>query len=166
MLRSICAGVCATLLLPTQNTLASTVFRCEDHNGHITYTLQGCPTDAEQALQSADNPTPGRGKLVPVAKESRNKSSTRKGDSQDTRVVVVGEKQDGCGNRITGSERRNAMIRQQVRAGMTRRDIESSLGEPDKITSQDGQTRYHYADQEGNRRQVTFDEAGCVKGKR
>lgn len=62
MLRSICAGVCATLLLPTQNTLASTVFRCEDHNGHITYTLKGCPTDAEQALQSTDNPTPGRGK--------------------------------------------------------------------------------------------------------
>ncbi|MNR64480.1 hypothetical protein D3C85_1871430 [compost metagenome] len=58
------------------------------------------------------------------------------------------------------------MIRQQVRAGMTRRDVESSLGEPDKITSQNGQTRYHYADQKGNRRQVTFDEAGCVKGKR
>jgi hypothetical protein len=163
MLRSICAGICATLLLPTQNPLTSTVFRCEDHNGHITYTLQGCPTDAEQALQSADNPTPGRGKPIPLAKESRR---ARKSDSRETRTVVVGEKQDGCGNRITGSQRRNAMIRQQVRAGMTRRDIESSLGKPDKITTQDGQTRYHYADQKGNRRQVTFDEAGCVKGKR
>lgn len=45
MRRSICAGVCATPLLPTANALASTVFRCEDRNGHITHTLQGCPTD-------------------------------------------------------------------------------------------------------------------------
>jgi len=58
------------------------------------------------------------------------------------------------------------MIRQQVRSGMTQADVESALGEPDKITSQDGNTRYHYADRQGNKRQVTFDEAGCVKGKR
>ncbi|MNG30729.1 hypothetical protein D3C84_1164050 [compost metagenome] len=79
---------------------------------------------------------------------------------------MLGEKQDGCGNRITSSERRSAIIRQQVRTGMTQDDVESSLGKPDKVSSQDGQTRYQYTDRDGNRRQVTFDEAGCVKGKR
>lgn len=161
MLRYICAGICASLLCPTLS--ASTVFRCEDSSGHITYTLQGCPIDASQDLQSADNPTPGQGKAVPLAKTGKGQ---KKRDKEASELVVVGEKQDGCGNRITGSTRRTAMIRQQVRSGMTQADVQSSLGTPDKITSQDGQTRYHYEDQEGNRRQVTFDEAGCVKAKR
>ncbi|MGL4315476.1 MAG: DUF4124 domain-containing protein [Pseudomonas sp.] len=161
MLRSICAGICASLLCPALS--ASTVFRCEDASGHITYTLQGCPTDASQDLQSADNPTPGQGKAIPLAKVGKGKG---KRDKETSELVVVGEKQDGCGNRVTGSERRTAMIRQQVRSGMTQSDVQSSLGTPDKITSQDGQTRYHYEDREGNRRQVTFDEAGCVRSKR
>ncbi len=161
MLRYICAGICASLLCPTLS--ASTVFRCEDASGHITYTLQGCPIDAKQDLQSADNPTPGQGKAVPLAKTDKDQ---KKRDKKTNELVVVGEKQDGCGNRLTGSTRRTAMIRQQVRSGMTQADVQSSLGTPDKITSQDGQTRYHYEDKEGNRHQVTFDEAGCVKAKR
>ena len=78
---------------------------------------------------------------------------------------MVGTKQDGCGNQLSSSERRRAVIRQQVRGGMTQRDVESALGKPDKITTNDGQTRYHYADDKGNKRQVNFDEYGCVKAK-
>ncbi len=165
MLRLICAGLCATLLYPDQITLAATVFRCEDANGHITYTRNGCPQDASQALQRADNQTPGQGKPVPLAKARKNQGSKSDKDSE-IQTIVTGEKQDGCGNRGTGSERRNAIIRQQVRSGMTQSDVESSLGKPDKVTTQDGQIRYQYADTNGNRRQVTFDEGGCVKGKR
>lgn len=161
MLRPICAGICASLFCSTLP--ASTVFRCEDASGHVTYTLQGCPTDASQDLQSADNPTPGQGKAVPMAKVGKGE---RKREKPASELLVVGAKQDGCGNRVAGSERRTAMIRQQVRTGMTQADVQSSLGTPDKVTSQDGQTRYHYEDKDGNRRQVTFDEAGCVKGKR
>lgn len=164
MLRSCCAGICAFLLCPTLH--ASTVFRCEDASGHVTYTLQGCPIAADQQLQSADNPTPGQGKAVPLAKIRKGEGRRSKKDKQNEDLLVVGEKQDGCGNRVTGSARRSAMIRQQARSGMTQRDVESSLGKPDKVTTQDGQTRYHYEDNEGNRRQVTFDETGCVKGKR
>ncbi|WP_240008832.1 outer membrane protein assembly factor BamE [Aquipseudomonas campi] len=146
------------------------MFRCEDASGHITYTRNGCPLDTSQALQSADNPTPGQGKPVPLAKTSKSqtsKSQSSKSDkSSSMQVLVTGEKQDGCGNRVIGSERRNAIIRQQVRSGMTQSDVESSLGKPDKVTTQDGQTRYQYTDTDGNRRQVTFDEGGCVKGKR
>ncbi|UUY06825.1 outer membrane protein assembly factor BamE [Pseudomonas sp. J452] len=165
MLRLICAGFCATLLYSSQTTLASTVFRCEDASGHITYTRNGCPLDASQALQSADNQTPGQGKPVPLAKTSKSQSS-KSDKNNGMQVLVTGETQDGCGNRVTGSERRNAIIRQQVRSGMTQSDVESSLGKPDKVTTQDGQTRYQYTDTDGNRRQVTFDEGGCVKGKR
>lgn len=160
MSRLLCATLCALLLHPA--TQASTVFRCEDAKGHITYTLHGCPEQASQNLQNAHNPTPGSGKAVPLAKTSKPRKSK---EGKSNQPVVVGTKQDGCGNRVTGSERRTAMIRQQVRGGMTQRDVESTLGKPDKVTSHDGQTRYHYADNQGNRRQVTFDEFGCVKDK-
>jgi hypothetical protein len=162
MLRPICAGLCALLLHPS--THASTVFRCEDAKGHITYTLHGCPENASLDLQEAYNPTPGKGKAVPLAKTKKSRSKA-KDKEKDEQLVVVGTKQDGCGNKLSSSERRRAVIRQQVRSGMTQNDVESALGEPDKVSSNDGQTRYHYADDEGNKRQVTFDEHGCVKEK-
>lgn len=156
---------CVIVLCPIP-TLASTVFRCEDANGHVTFTLQGCPVEQSQYLQDAHNPTPGNGKPIPLAKTAKSSRKKAKETAEVSELVVVGEKQDGCGNRVTGSERREAVIKQQIRSGMTRSDVESSLGTPDKISRQNGQTRYHYRDPEGNSRQVSFDEAGCVKGKR
>ena len=160
-----CVAFCVIVLCPTP-ILASTVFRCEDANGHITFTLQGCPTEQAQYLQDAYNPTPSSGKAVPLAKTAKSSRSKSKEKRDASELVVVGEKQDGCGNRVTGSDRREAVIKQQIRSGMTREDVESSLGTPDKISSQNGQTRYHYRDRQGNSRQVSFDEAGCVKDKR
>ena len=166
MLRSTCAGLCASLLFITQQIQASTVFRCEDERGRITFTLNGCPTHSNQSLQSAHNPTPGKGKAVPMAATKKKKGKDKAAKGSDQKLTVVGSKQDGCGNQVTGTERRTAMIRQQVRSGMTQADVKSALGEPDKITTQNGDTRYHYDDQQGNKRQVTFDETGCVKSKR
>lgn len=165
MLRVIRAGICASLLYPTLNIQATTVLRCEDAKGHVTYTLHGCPESASQDLQEARNPTPGKGKAVPLAKTRQARAKTKDEKEDEPQLVVVGTRQDGCGNRLSSSERRSAVIRQQVRGGMSRRDVESALGTPDKVTSTDGQTRYHYADRQGNRRQVTFDEFGCVKEK-
>ena len=157
--------LCALLLCPCSVALAATVQRCEDANGHLTFTLQGCPGEQHTQLQQADNPTPGSGKAVPLAKPSKHKRSPRKSKTA-SRLVVVGEHQDGCGNRLSSSERRSAIIGQRVRAGMTQRDVESALGKPDKISSQNGQTRYQYRDEKGHSRQVSFDESGCVRTKR
>ncbi|MDM8349184.1 DUF4124 domain-containing protein [Pseudomonas sp. sp1636] len=157
------AAFCAILLCPPP-LLAATVFRCEDANGHIAFTQQGCPSEHTQYLQDAYNATPGSGKSTPLAKPS--KPSRRKGTQKSRELVVVGEQQDGCGNLISNSERRTAIIKQQIRSGMNRNDVENSLGTPDKISGQNGQTRYHYRDRQGNSRQVSFDESGCVKGKR
>ncbi|MDH0892781.1 MULTISPECIES: hypothetical protein [unclassified Pseudomonas] len=165
MLRVIRAGICASLLYPAIDTQATTVLRCEDATGHVTYTLHGCPESASQDLQEARNPTPGKGKAVPLAKTGKARAKTKDEKEDEPQLVVVGTRQDGCGNRLSSSERRSAVIRQEVRGGMSRRDVESALGTPDKVTSTDGQTRYHYADRQGNRRQVTFDEHGCVKEK-
>ena len=157
-----CAAFCAILLCPLP-TLGSSVFRCEDANGRITFTRQGCPDTHSQSLQEAYNPTPGSGKPVPLA--TPRKASREKQKKDQYELTVIGVKQDGCGNHLNSSERRAAIIKQQIRLGMSRSDVESSLGKPDKITEQNGQTRYVYQGKKGNKRSVSFDEAGCVKGK-
>lgn len=157
---------CASLLYSSNPTLAANVYRCEDGNGHITYTLQGCATNQQLQVQNADNPRPGNGKPVPLAKSKKQPRRSKAHKSQEQQLVVVGEHQDGCGNQLTGSARRSAMISHRVRGGMTLKDVESALGKPDKITSQNGQMRYLYRDKEGNSKQVSFDENGCVRSKR
>lgn len=155
------AACCAILLCPL-HTLGSTVYRCEDANGHVTFTRQGCPDSQQQSLQQAYNPTPGSGKAVPLAKPQK---TSRSKNTDKPELAVIGIKQDGCGNQLTSSERRAAIIKQQIRTGMSRADVESSLGKPDKISEQNGQTRYAYQGKQGNKRNISFDEAGCVKGK-
>jgi len=157
------AAFCITLLCPLP-LLAANVFRCEDANGHLTFTSQGCPSEQQQGLQHASNATPGSGKPVPMAKPTTSQQAMPPQTS--SQLVVVGQQDDGCGNRITGSTRRQAMIKHEVRAGMTLADVESTLGRPDKISSQNGQLRYQYLDNQGRSRQVSFDENRCVKGKR
>lgn len=159
------AAFCATLLYPSSQALAADVYRCEDSNGHITFTLQGCATDQQLQVQNADNPRPGSGKPVPLAKAAKVHRSKQPSKDREA-LVVIGEHQDGCGNRVTGSARRNAMINQRVRSGMTLKDVESALGKPEKTSSQNGQMRYLYRDKDGNTKQVSFDENGCVRSKR
>jgi len=157
-----CAAFCAILLYPSLS-LSSNVFRCENGKGQVTFAQHGCPGTQTQQLQHAYNPTPGSGKPVPLAKVRKTKRSAKQ--ESDHAVVVVGMQQDGCGNLLSSSERRTAIIRQKIARGMSRADVESSLGKPDRITQHNGLTRYLYRDKKGNSRQVSFDEAGCVKGK-
>ncbi|MFZ3184069.1 MAG: DUF4124 domain-containing protein [Pseudomonas sp.] len=160
------AAFCASLLYSSNPTLAASVYRCEDDSGHITFTLQGCATNQKLQVQNADNPRPGDGKPVLLAKSKKHPRRSKAQKNQGQQLVVVGEHQDGCGNKLTGASRRTAMIGQQVRSGMTLKDIESALGKPDKISNQNGQMRYLYRDKEGNSKQVSFDENGCVRSKR
>lgn len=160
-----CAAICATLLCPTP-LLASSVFRCEDANGHITFTRHGCGDSQQQQIQNAYNPRPGSGAAVPLAvpqATQKSKETAANGNS----LTIVGGQQDGCENAVTGSARREAIIRKQVRAGMSRSDVESALGKPERISRRNGQTTYHYASRHNNeRRTVTFDQNDCVTGKR
>ena len=148
--------------LLTVSAKAAEVFRCEDSTGHVTFTLQGCPADQAQALQSAYNPPPGAGRPVTMAAQAEQKSTAEIRKA----LTVVAEKQDGCGNRVVGTQRRTAIIRKQIQAGMTRSDVESALGQPDEQTASNGETSYRYKDSDGKNQQVSFDQNGCVKAKR
>ncbi|MFI8479462.1 DUF4124 domain-containing protein [Pseudomonas sp. NPDC078700] len=155
----------ATLALSAPLTLASSVFaesvfRCEDSQGNLTFTSHGCPTDQRQQRENPQNLTPSSGKPIPLASPKRDINQT-----SNTGVIVVGQRQDGCGNRITGSQRRTAIIKKQILAGMTKADVESALGQPQRIDRNNGRLSYHYQDLQGNKSKVSFDQAGCVKGR-
>lgn len=152
------------LLIPTCE--AAMVFRCTAADGSTLFSQHGCPTDQQQDRQDATNPTPGGGELVPLATPQPHAARREKGNDIDNTVVVVGEQQNGCGNRVTGAPRRKAIIEGRIRTGMTRGDVESALGRPDKVSQNNGMLRYHYkADKKRGARTVTFDEDGCVTGK-
>lgn len=155
------ASGCALLLTATP-TFAASVYRCTDEAGNVTFTRQGCPPDHIALNQDVTNPTPSSNRVIPLAKPRER--GTRK--SAATELTVVGVQDDGCGNHLTGSAKRNAMVRQQIRPGMTRADIESTFGTPDAVTSRNGQMQYRYSTGKGRTRTISFDEHGCVRGKR
>ncbi len=159
------ATLCA-LLLASPTTHAASVYRCVDETGHVTFTRQGCAPSQTAQMQNAFNPTPSSGKATRMAEPSSQQTKRqRKHADTGATLTVVGEQDDGCGNLLTQQARRKAIVEQQVRAGMTRADIESALGRPDAISSNNGQTRYRYSPQKGRSRSVSFDENGCVRAK-
>ncbi|KPW90038.1 hypothetical protein ALP58_02589 [Pseudomonas savastanoi] len=152
----------ALLCAPAPAT-ASTVHRCEDASGKIMFTTLGCPESHSTSMQRAFNAPPGTNiGLLPPANLSA--PTRRKPAGQE--LVVVGTRDDGCGNRLSAEQRRAAIINQRTPPGMTMRDVESLLGRPDKITNRNGELHYVYNQKKGRSNNVTFDGNGCVKGKR
>lgn len=157
--------ILGTLLLLPVHAFATTVHRCEDSAGNLTFTTLGCPDGQPLQLQQAYNAPPGTSvSFLPPAESANHITQTTKTPTRE--LVVVGQQDDGCGNRLSAEQRRRAIINLQTPAGMTKRDVESMLGKPDKIVSRNGDVRYVYNEKKGRSSQVTFDESGCVKGKR
>ncbi|WP_434680610.1 outer membrane protein assembly factor BamE [Pseudomonas sp. R1-18] len=153
---------CAVMVFSTLAT-ASSVQRCEDNAGNITFTTLGCPADHSSETRKVSSPPPGSvAPLLPQAQTTQRGSR----DSVGEEVVIVGQRDDGCGNRLTAEQRRQAIINQRTPPGMTRRDVESLLGRPDKVVNRNGELRYVYKEKKGRTNTVTFDAEGCVKGKR
>lgn len=155
------ALVCACTITASVQLHASPILRCEDAQGHITYSQHGCPENQSEQPQAAHNPRPaGSGQGVEMATPARTRAGMQAFQTQG-----IGTPDDGCGNRLDRRSRREAIIKGQVRTGMSQADIESALGKPDRISRQNGSTRYHYPRKSGRAQQVTvtFDENGCVK---
>ncbi|WP_295476088.1 DUF4124 domain-containing protein [uncultured Pseudomonas sp.] len=149
----------ALLCLPVTGH-AGTIQRCEDAAGHVTFTSLGC--DGRQASRTVDAYNPLPGSVTPEQLPERYDAYPSKRQKE---IVVVGQRDDGCGNRLSPEQRRLAIIDRRTPPGMTRSDVENLLGRPDRITQRNGELRYHYAQKNGRSNQVSFDPQGCVKGK-
>lgn len=160
----------ATLLCLPAISFAATFNRCEDSAGNITFTSLSCPIGHERSVQDAYNAPPGggAGMLPPASRDLRYsaRTSSKPVTSPDD-ILVVGEQEDGCGNRLSAEQRRKAIMNGQTPPGMTRRDVESLLGKPDTVANHNGEQRYTYKKKNSrSSSNVTFDEYGCVKGKK
>jgi hypothetical protein len=155
----------STLLALPFPATATMVNRCEDGNGNVTFTTLGCQEGETLEVQDAFNAPPGSAPAyLPPAETPASTPGLIRSPAKE--LVVVGEHDDGCGNRLSGDQRRRAIINLQTPAGMTQRDVESMLGKPDKVVGRNAEVRYVYNEKKGRSHQVTFDENGCVIGKR
>ena len=123
-------------------------YRCLDEQGRVSFSDQSCLNGERLRLEPA-NSLP-----APAATRQSTGVAGRVGGQEQTLP---------CGGLLDARERRTAMVRQEVRAGLSRADIESALGKPDRITRHNGLTRYQYAGAKGGTRTVRFDAHGCVK---
>jgi hypothetical protein len=158
----------ATLICLPAMSSATLVNRCEDAEGNITFTTLSCPIEHERTVQHAYNPPPGGGFAVlpPAWPGERYSAQPANKSVKGEEILVVGEWQDGCGNRLSAEQRRKAMMNRQTPPGMTRQDVENMLGRPDTIANRNGEQQYIYKSKEGRSDSVTFDEYGCVKERR
>lgn len=149
------------LLYPLANVQAKSIQRCEDADGQVTFTSQGCSTQQHSQQVEAYNPPPGSvpPSLLPEMRNDRPRAASRE-------IVVVGQRDDGCGNRLSAEQRRRAIINQRTPPGMTLKDVENLLGRPERVSQRNGELRYYYTSKDGRSNQVNFDQDGCVKGKR
>jgi len=152
----------ALLCVPLHST-ASTTQRCEDAAGNIMFTALGCPEGHSSQSQKISNTSSGS-QTGPRTSSDARRSEKPKSPARE--IVVVGARDDGCENRLSADQRRRAIINQRTPPGMTVRDVESLLGRPDKVVNNNGELRYVYNQKKGRSSSVTFDEHGCVKGKR
>jgi hypothetical protein len=145
-LHAVMTGALLLIGLPLTSQGAD-YYRCLDEQGRVSFSDQSCLNGERLRLG------PANGLPAPAARQSASVAGRVSGQEQTS----------PCGGLLDPRERRTAQIRREVRAGMSRSEIESALGKPEKISRHDGQTRYQYRDEQGGLRSVRFDEHGCVK---
>lgn len=140
---------------------ATQVYKCVSSNGPIIFSDTDCPTNTQQSIHNVLQPM-----LIPAPSKHVIKSHAQKRAKQknQTRVTVIGDQSHPCGT-YNPQARRTAMVRKQVKSGMSLADIESMYGKPIKSSTSNGILSATYRSPKGQKRNVRFDEHGCVRSK-
>jgi hypothetical protein len=166
MYRNPVTFMCLAILFFSHTATATTVFRCVSEQGRVSFSANGCLKEEAISHQEIKNPKPGGSGLnLSIMPQSLLQPSTSKNQlPAPQEPAIAGAKEATCLSTLSGSERRTAIIQKKVIAGMTREDVESALGKPDRITEHNSRARYHYVTQhKRHSRTVSFDDSGCVK---
>lgn len=136
------------------------IYRCTDGNGHITLSDSRCH-DSQQEQQVSQP----RINLIPPPPSPSAESGTP--GTGGMRLISTGQQSNGCGDLLASRERRRAIVEKRIYQGMPKADVERAFGKPDRVSGSDNRTRYHYEAERGRpARIVTFDEDGCVSGRK
>ncbi len=135
------------------------IYKCVSTNGPIIFSDTTCPASTQQSTHKVLRPM-----LIPAPSKKVIEQATRKHPRQQnkTRVTVIGDQSHLCGDHDR-QEQRTAMVRKQVKTGMSLSDIESMYGKPIKSSISNGVLTATYRSAKGQTRSVRFDEHGCVR---
>ncbi len=138
---------------------ATQIYKCITQADAVIFSDSVCPSGAKQNIQTLQKPMLIQALPKHVIQQSQNKVST---DKRRPRVIVVGAQSHVCGSHDPQA-RRTAMVRKQVKSGMSQADIESMYGKPLKQDINNGILTATYRSNKGQKRSVRFDEHGCVR---
>jgi hypothetical protein len=154
-------SLCCVLLAPPTFAATNALQRCEDAEGNVSFTTLGCPIDQASTNIKAFAPLPGSVAAALPEPQQRSPNTPAQGEP-----VVVGQRDDGCGNVLTAERRRQANLNNRILPGMTVQEVENMLGRPARTVLRNGELRYQYQDKKKKlSHTITFDANGCVKGK-
>ncbi len=148
----------------TRPTGATSVTKCVDTHGQVTYTQQQCPDSTRQSETiPADNPT-----ISAPGEHTRMASPVTAGPGASTTppVIVVGGTggSPGCETGLSEQALRTAKVRGEIVPGMSRADIESLYGRPIGGVNARGAGVNTYWYNRRTRISIRFDQNGCVTG--
>lgn len=140
---------------------ATQVYKCVSSNSPIIFSDTNCPASTQQSTYNVPQPM-----LIPALPKHAIKSAAQKRAKQKnkTRVTVISDQSHPCGEHDPQT-RRTAMVRKQVKSGMSLADIESMYGKPIKSSTSNGMLSATYKSPKGENRHVRFDQHGCVRTK-
>lgn len=154
-------SLCCALLTSPVFAATNAFQRCEDAQGNVSFTTLGCPIDQASTNLKAFAPLPGSVSATPPEPQQKSWKAPPRGEP-----VIVGQRDDGCGNVLTAERRRQASLNKRILPGMSIQEVENMLGRPASTVLRNGELRYQYQDKKKKMTHtVTFDASGCVKGK-
>lgn len=166
--------ILAALLMSSQAS-AATIFKCVDAAGKVTFTKgRNCPdnTGLDDVVR-AHNPNIS-GSSAPVqmaqprwqAQPSQTPQSYQQPQRQQRGVAVVGGSapRPECNTGLSDRDLRTAKVRGEIVPGMSRKDIESIHGKPNRDGSARGAgTSTYWNDKYVDVTSVNYDAGGCVR---
>lgn len=163
-------ALCLALVVPYAK--AATVFKCVDAAGKVTFTQQNCPeNNILDDVVSARNPTiSGSGPATRMAESSRVSGYAppqgRQHQQPRSKVSVVGASapQAGCSTGLNERDLRTAKVRGEIVPGMSRQDVESIYGAPNRNGAARGAgVSTYWNDKYLSATSVSYDRGGCVR---
>lgn len=162
----------ASILLISAGAHAAAVFKCVDEKGKVTFTANAnCPRghDLQDVVSAHNAPPSGTGPATlmaaPPAARSVQPGQGSGGLSGQGYTVVGGSSgQSPCATGLSDRDLRTAMVRKEVVPGMTRDQIESMYGKPNRDGSARGAgATTYFNDKYVDVTSIRYDSSGCVR---
>lgn len=143
-------AILTALLFATTSSLAASMNKCVDAQGHVTFTQQACPGGGAGVQIQVKSASEGMRIATPPAPPPESASSSTGGGYTH------------CSD-MTQVDARYLIGRKKIKVGMSAEDAKESWGAPTKINrSSNGDDQWVYEIGPGTTQYLYVDSLGCV----